>query len=47
MRRRGYRSRRGGRSKSAYRAGVRRGKRKARAQMSRFIPMMQRVGIRK
>jgi hypothetical protein len=35
------------RGRSAYKAGLRRGKRKARAQMSRFIPMMQRVGIRR
>lgn len=39
--------RRRNRSRSAYKAGKRAGKRHVRKQMSRFIPMMQRVGIRR
>lgn len=42
MRRRSY-----GKRRSSFKAGMRAGKRRARRQMSKFIPMMQRVGIRR
>jgi len=35
------------RSRRAYKAGVRKGKRSARKAMSRYIPQMQRLGIRR
>lgn len=40
---RGYRRR----GRSGFKSGFRRGKRAARREMAKFMPMMQRVGIRK
>lgn len=46
-RRRRGRSYAGRGRRHAYKAGLRAGKRKARRQMSRFQPMMQRLGNRR